>query len=973
MRVNLNPSGSQTAANASVESGWDTPDDDAVCGGGCSGHGTCSSPPNCTCVTGYTGATCNRMDVVWGPNLVPNPSFERMDDMREVAAWFPYRSGFQLSTSVRHHGAQAMTVVLQGGTGNAGGAGVYVHVGQTSAWPLKVGAWSRAVGVTLGNSPEYALFLDVRYASGAMEFGARAQFHPASSEYHEASFVFNPQHPVEGVWVYLVFSNLQGVAHFDSVSVTEAVHVGGAQPPPTPSAVLCHGCASGTAGHCRVKASSQCVPFLIAQDRVCPPSADQCSEWSHRHRVATGIYLRGPTQSAFQATYESRLLAALAKLLPTDAANVRITSGYGVNMDSAADALAGGFVDDRRRRLLRSSFQHAPSVSLHPHASPLSPLPHAVVLPPGQHDILMPTLSQDSARTASGVEQPQQGQLPRRLGAGGGAGEGKVVSAAAPTAGSGEESNREDPRPHYHRRHARSLAVAPPPSLGQPGQVPALGDYGNIGVKAVAVVVLDSSVAAATLSPRVAAIIQDGSLAFELGMDPSDVFLAHGVGTTTPTPQAIESTGPVDGPSTNDSVWVIVLGCVGAAVVFAVVAMFIMRRRAEADTNGTTLTAIDSKASMNMESSDRGMDSTTRGGSPHRVPSNDNLDMLPNPNRSAVTVTATDSNNSGPAPHLRSTPSSNRLRAHRSSAASRRSAHPFSALSQSDSEGDSSDYDDDNGDNYNNGGRQNNDRPMSVHSARSGRSLHSRASARNMFMAAEARPSGGSRMNRGTASAADLLAALRDRDRQPGNGGDADGDSGWGVRRGPRSVDRAYPPKRTASARRFGGGLHDTRSVGAQPSGGGDDDWLANYVRNGPRRSAARSRASSIASSINGSVSGRSRTGSRAGSRAGSHAGSRAGSHAGSRAGSHAGSRAGSRAGSVRGDAPQWGTAALVSRLSTVPSEREQSRQTSMRTGSGVGGEDGGLEAAGMPFGSGGGLGSLGADSMDEALFEAAR
>ena len=319
-------------ANTPVEvpTGLVAPDPNTVCAGGCSGHGTCDSPPQCACAPGFTGLACEVMELNLGHNLAPNPSFEFFRETGGVASWFPYRQpAVETSTAEFHHGTRAM-VVTHADAQPYGGASVYVPVDPTLVQPIQVSVWSKAVGVTAGAAAEYGYFVDVLYVSGAMQFGMRAEFSPHTAGWHQRTVTIHPTQPVKAVWVYIVFQHHAGTAYFDDVSVRQSLPPGTSPGSDSGSGsggsgeTQCVSCAAGSSGPCRVDGSASCVAYAFPDERVCPANTQPCTAWSHLHRAVVTLRLKGVNSVQFEATVRTRLEAALVKLVPTTLAKVKV-------------------------------------------------------------------------------------------------------------------------------------------------------------------------------------------------------------------------------------------------------------------------------------------------------------------------------------------------------------------------------------------------------------------------------------------------------------------------------------------------------------------------------------------------------------------------------------------------------------------------------------------------------------------------
>ena len=119
-----------------------------------------------------------------------------------------------------------------------------------------------------------------------------------------------------------------------------------------------------------------------------------------------------------------------------------------------------------------------------------------------------------------------------------------------------------------------------------PGGQPVLSDYSDLGVEVGVVLLADSASEADTLAQRLKAIIDDGSLAAELGVAVDN---ADSDGTATPTPQVVANApanqGDDKGPLVGADVWVPIAVACAVVAAIAAVALIVRSRRASRDGN----------------------------------------------------------------------------------------------------------------------------------------------------------------------------------------------------------------------------------------------------------------------------------------------------------------------------------------------------------------------------------------------------
>jgi hypothetical protein len=144
-------------------------------------------------------------------------SFAELEKQVSPKAWAP-QSTLALDSAVKRSGKRSI-LADSGATGTWTGARQSVLLKRPTKEPIAIRGFSKAEGVSGGRDSNYAIYVDVCYASGGFLFGQCATFPTGTHDWQESELVLHPAEPVSELRVYCLLRNHQGKAWFDDIHI----------------------------------------------------------------------------------------------------------------------------------------------------------------------------------------------------------------------------------------------------------------------------------------------------------------------------------------------------------------------------------------------------------------------------------------------------------------------------------------------------------------------------------------------------------------------------------------------------------------------------------------------------------------------------------------------------------------------------------------------------------------------------------
>jgi len=160
-----------------------------------------------------------RGEAAAGPNLMPNPGFEELQNGRPVG-WTNWRAGYEPAPGEGRDGSAAVTCTWWQ-DGEEYGADQTVTLSQEKPTPILVKAWSKASEVDGTADREYALYCDLEYMDGTPLWGQVTPFGVGTHDWQQREVMIVPAKPVRSITVHCLFRGHRGQVWFDDVELHE--------------------------------------------------------------------------------------------------------------------------------------------------------------------------------------------------------------------------------------------------------------------------------------------------------------------------------------------------------------------------------------------------------------------------------------------------------------------------------------------------------------------------------------------------------------------------------------------------------------------------------------------------------------------------------------------------------------------------------------------------------------------------------